>query len=70
MRAALLPVLLLSGCAVDCGPDWYDIGARDGRLGAYQAQLYASRCSTPVDTQRYDEGWQAGAAQRPRIIAF
>jgi hypothetical protein len=71
MRAALLAtLLLLAGCAADCGPDWYEIGARDGRLGAYQAQLYASRCSVPVDNARYDEGWQAGAAQRPRIVAF
>ncbi len=70
MRTALLPMLLLAGCAADCGPDWYEIGARDGRLGAYQAGIYARRCSVPVDTARYDEGWRAGFDQRPRIVAF
>jgi len=73
MRNALLVLAaLLGGCvsAADCASDWRSTGQRDGRLGAYQAQLYVSRCPGPVDTSRYDEGWQEGSAQRPRIAAF
>jgi hypothetical protein len=71
-NALLLSLALLGGCvsAADCASDWYSTGQRDGRLGAYQAQLYVSKCSGPVDTSRYDEGWQEGVAQRPRIAAF
>jgi hypothetical protein len=63
-------VLTLSGCAglagVDCGPDWYAIGQRDGRMNAgLQAQSYAARCAVQVDTARYLEGYRAGFAQRP-----
>jgi len=67
-----LSLALLGGCvsAADCASDWYSTGQRDGRLGAYQAQLYVSHCSGPVDTSRYDQGWQEGFAQRPRISAF
>jgi hypothetical protein len=61
----------LAGCASDCGPDWYAIGQRDGRLGASsQADAYAARCSVPVDRARYEEGLQSGLAMRPRISAF
>lgn len=73
MRNGLLLLsTLLGGCvsAADCASDWYSTGARDGRLGAYQADLYASKCTTTVDRARYDQGWQEGNAQRPRIIAF
>ncbi len=66
---------LMTGCAgigaSDCGPDWYSIGQRDGRMGAdSQIDNYASRCSVQVDRARYTEGWQAGAAMRPRIAAM
>jgi len=61
---------LAAGCAslshVDCGADAYALGQRDGRLGATpQAELYAQRCRTAVDREKYDAGWQAGRAQRP-----
>jgi len=71
-NALLLSLALLGGCvsAADCASDWHSIGQRDGRLGAYQAQLYVSKCPGPVDTSRYDAGWQEGVAQRPRIAAF
>jgi len=61
--------MIASGCAItaaDCGPDWYAIGARDGRLGARpQAEFYAARCAAQVDTARYVDGWQAGFNERP-----
>jgi len=67
--AAVLAATLLTGCAinaVDCGPDWYSTGQRDGRLGALpQDQHYASRGPAPVDHAQYASGWQAGFAQRP-----
>ena len=68
----LVLVALLGGCvsAADCNSDWHSTGQRDGRLGAYQADLYASKCTTTVDRSRYDAGWQEGVAQRPRIAAF
>ena len=65
---AILAVLALGGCAsgADCGPDWRSIGERDGRINAgSQAQRYAARCGTQVDTAAYDEGYQAGFARRP-----
>jgi hypothetical protein len=57
---------VLAGCAADCGPDWYQVGERDGRLGA-QSQLenYAARCGGRPDAARYAEGYRAGFAQRP-----
>jgi len=64
--------LTLTGCAGlaadECrdGADWYQIGQRDGRLGASpQADLYASRCGVQPDAARYTQGWQAGFAARP-----
>jgi len=66
---------VMAGCAgtggIDCSADWYSIGQRDGRLGAdSQAERYAARCSGQVDRQRYEEGWSAGLAMRPRIPSF
>ncbi len=67
--AAAAFCVIAGGCAVtsaDCGPDWYAIGARDGRLGARpQAEFYAARCAGQVDTARYTNGWQAGFDERP-----
>jgi len=73
MRQSALTVvfsLMVAGCAGvtggDCGPDWRQIGERDGRLGAQpQAEIYAGRCAGKVDAARYAEGWQAGFALRP-----
>ena len=70
-RLALLAVIALSACAgaesSDCSGDWYSIGKRDGRMGAFsQAERYAKRCGVPVDVQRYEEGFRAGSAERPR----
>jgi hypothetical protein len=58
--------LLLSACAADCGSDWYQVGQRDGRMGASpQVGYYADRCGGQVDTARYNEGYRAGFALRP-----
>jgi len=74
MKAILLAAaswLILAGCAQvgsdDCkGSDWYQLGQRDGRLGAQpQSDLYAARCSVTPDSARYMEGWRAGVAARP-----
>jgi hypothetical protein len=63
---------VVAGCAglgsADCGPDWYAIGQRDGRLGAQpQEQIYAARCGG-VDAVRYREGWQDGFSRRPTPV--
>lgn len=63
----------LAGCAglnaVDCGPDWYATGQRDGRLGAQpQEEIYAARCGGGVDSARYRDGWQDGFSRRPRPV--
>lgn len=73
IAASLAAPLILAGCAafgaVDCGPDWYSIGQRDGTLGAQpQAETYARRCSTAVDAVRYRDGWQDGFGRRPRPV--
>lgn len=68
-RFAFLALVMLAGCAsggVDCGPDWRAIGERDGRINAgSQAERYAARCSAKVDSAAYEQGYQAGFAQRP-----
>jgi hypothetical protein len=64
----LVAVLGLTGCAAgsDCGSDWGAVGERDGRMNfGYQAERYAARCSTKVDTAAYDEGFRRGTALRP-----
>ena len=69
--AAAAFAAITAGCAgMDCGPDWYATGQRDGRLGAEsQIERYAARCGQ-VDRERYAEGLQAGFAMRPRIPSF
>jgi hypothetical protein len=52
---------------VDCASDWFEIGKRDGRIGAYsQADRYAARCGAAVDRERYEQGHRAGSAERAR----
>lgn len=71
-KALLLSIIAsiaLAGCATgakDCGADWYQVGQRDGRLGATpQPDYYAAQCTAAVDRARYQDGWDAGYAQRP-----
>jgi len=71
LKVLALGCACLAGCATDCGPDWFAVGQRDGRMGAdSQIESYAARCGGPVDRARYAEGLQSGAAMRPRIAAF
>src|SRR5262245_23390082 len=65
-----LAVTLVAGCAgsgsADCGPDWRAVGMRDGRINAgSNAQRYAARCGTSVDTAAYEAGYAEGFLQRP-----
>lgn len=67
---AAASLVALTGCAnlraADCGPDWHAIGERDGMLGAQpRVDLYAGRCPSAVDAERYREGWQDGFGRRP-----
>ena len=64
---------LVAGCAelvsADCGGDAYQIGRRDGRIGAYeQAERYSARCGPQFDPARYAAGWRDGLADRPRPL--
>ena len=66
----LTTLLLASGCAsmggADCATDAFQLGQRDGRIGASpQADRYAARCNAPVDAEKYQAGWSAGYSQRP-----
>lgn len=68
--SAMACALLTTGCAgmsdSDCRTDWYQLGARDGRLGASsQLDLYAARCTAQPDSSRYSEGYRAGFSERP-----
>lgn len=67
-RLSILAVLVLSGCSTtaDCGPDWFSLGQRDGRINAGpQVERYAARCSGTVDRDRYTAGYADGFSQRP-----
>ncbi len=70
--SAAVSCFILAGCAgfgEECrdSSDWYQIGQRDGRLGAWpQLEFYAARCpAVRQDAARYTEGWQAGFGARP-----
>jgi hypothetical protein len=68
---AVASLVALAGCAAfgapDCGSDWYEVGERDGVLGApLQHENYAQRCGDALDAVRYREGWRDGNSRRPR----
>jgi len=72
MRLLLVVASLvaLAGCAVfgapDCDSDWYEVGQRDGILGApWQYENYAQRCGDAVDAVRYREGWRDANSRIP-----
>jgi hypothetical protein len=65
-----LTTLFIGGCATgaDCGTDPFQLGRRDGRLGAgldAQADIYGARCGAPIDRTRYAEGYREGFRERP-----
>lgn len=63
---ACLFILACAGCATGANTDWYAIGARDGRLGAWPHDEYLqSRFSLSSDRAQYLRGWEDGFAQRP-----
>jgi hypothetical protein len=69
--ACLLVAACAGGGSKDCSSDWFEIGSRDGRLGAEpQPEAYEKRCGTQIDRARYQEGWSAGNARRPRVPSF
>jgi hypothetical protein len=61
--------LLVAGCATgsagDCGTDAFQLGQRDGVLGANEADRHAARCGSGFDTTRYREGYRDGFSRRP-----
>jgi len=70
-RLSMLGLLALAGCAgmnsQDCGPDWFSVGRRDGRMNAgSQIERYAVRCGGPVDRARYEAGYEEGFYERPK----
>jgi hypothetical protein len=69
LLASFLALAAGTGCATvgaDGATDWYSIGARDGRLGAWpDAGYLQSRLRTPGDRELYIRGWDDGFAQRP-----
>ena len=68
---AAAALVALAGCAgfgaPDCDSDWYEVGLRDGFLGApWQDESYAQRCGDAVNAVRYREGWRDGDRRRAR----
>jgi hypothetical protein len=63
---------ICAGCATNAAgrePDWYAIGANEGRLGVHaQDDYYESRFSTPAARALYLRGWENGIAQRPAQV--
>ena len=67
-----LAIAFCAGCASTASgdTDWYAIGTRDARLGAFpQDEYLQSRFSTPADRARYLRGWEDGFAQRPHPVS-
>lgn len=69
--SALTVLLLLSGCAggiVEChGVDWYQAGRRDAMLdGRDEAERIAASCGSAFDAKRYRQGFDEGAARKPK----
>jgi len=69
-RCFPIMLLVLAGCAVgnDCAMNAFDLGQRDGLLGASQAGRYAAACGASFDAARYTDGVQDGFSRRPPPI--
>jgi|1185.fasta_scaffold1066662_2 hypothetical protein len=70
---ASLSIVAASALCVSCSttgastsPDWYAIGANEGRLGVGPQDDYLeSRFSSSADRDLYLRGWDDGFTQRP-----
>ena len=60
---------VLAGCAStggsDCSTDPFQLGQRDGVLGANEVDRLAARCGASFNTERYREGYRDVFARRP-----
>ena len=71
MRPLLVLTLctVLAGCATaggnDCSSDPFQLGQRDGVLGANEADRHAARCGGSFNAERYREGYRDGFSRRP-----
>jgi hypothetical protein len=67
MRSYLIGICLLAGgCASnDCAMNAFELGQRDGMLGANQAERHVSRCGASFDAARYGEGFGDTFSRRP-----
>ena len=64
---ALTSLVLLTACATpDCGSNWREVGANEGRIGARQStERYEASCPGKFNSAAYLEGWRESFAQRP-----
>jgi hypothetical protein len=67
MRFAILSLCaLLGGCASnDCAMNAFELGQRDGMLGANQTERLGASCGGSFDAARYTEGYRETFARRP-----
>ena len=57
---------LLGACASnDCATGSFEVGQRDGMLGANQAERLAAKCGGSFDSARYAEGYRETFSRRP-----
>jgi hypothetical protein len=62
----LLICVLASGCASnDCATNAFELGQRDGMLGANQTERLAGSCGSSFDSARYVEGYRETFSRRP-----
>ena len=68
MKNIALPfLLLLTACATpDCGSNWREVGANEGRIGARPGmERYEASCPGKFNSAAYAEGYREAFAQRP-----
>jgi hypothetical protein len=60
---------MLAGCATaggsDCSTDPFQLGQRDGVLGANELDRHAARCGASFNAERYRDGYRDGFSRRP-----
>ena len=66
MRSFLCLCLLIAGCASnDCAVSPFELGQRDGMLGANQVERLGASCGGSFDAGRYTEGYRETFSRRP-----